>query len=79
MKLLFHYSGNTKYKKAFYFCSLLKSAAAQEGCEWLDSVVGQNSLLLKELDLSKKGTGDSGVMKLSALMEDSHCKFQKVG
>ncbi|KAK3569701.1 hypothetical protein QTP86_003136 [Hemibagrus guttatus] len=57
---------------------LLKSSAAQEACNWLNSVVGKNSLLLKELDLSRKETGDSGVEKLSALMKDSHCKLQKI-
>lgn len=60
------------------FCSLLKSPAAQEACTWLDSVLGKNSLLQKELDLSMMETGDSGVEKLSALLEDSHCKFQKI-
>ncbi|XP_053534232.1 uncharacterized protein LOC108264148 isoform X10 [Ictalurus punctatus] len=58
--------------------SLLKSPAAQEACTWLDSVLGKNSLLQKELDLSMMETGDSGVEKLSALLEDSHCKFQKI-
>ncbi|KAK3505951.1 hypothetical protein QTP70_019265, partial [Hemibagrus guttatus] len=57
---------------------LLKSSAAQKACNWLNSVVGKNSLLLKELDLSRKETGDSGVKKLSVLMKDSHCKFQKI-
>ncbi|KAK3569699.1 hypothetical protein QTP86_003127, partial [Hemibagrus guttatus] len=57
---------------------LLKSSAAQEACNWLNSVVGKNSLLLKELDLSRKETGDSGVEKLSVLMKDPHCKFQKI-
>ncbi|KAB5513556.1 hypothetical protein PHYPO_G00249090 [Pangasianodon hypophthalmus] len=58
--------------------SLLKSPAAQEACTWLNSVLDQNPLLLKELDLSRKKTGDSGVKQLSALLEDSHCKFQKI-
>ncbi|XP_053090940.1 protein NLRC5 isoform X4 [Pangasianodon hypophthalmus] len=58
--------------------SLLKSPAAQEACTWLDKVLGQNSLLLKELDLSMKEPGDSGVKQLSALLEDSHCKFKKI-
>ncbi|KAK3569572.1 hypothetical protein QTP86_001661 [Hemibagrus guttatus] len=57
---------------------LLKSSAAQKACNWLNSVVGKNSLLLKELDLSRKETGDSGVKKLSVLMKDSHCKLQKI-
>ncbi|XP_058243307.1 uncharacterized protein LOC131351769 [Hemibagrus wyckioides] len=57
---------------------LLKISAAQEACTWLNSVVGKNSLLIKELDLSRKRTGDSGVEKLSALMKDSHCKLQKI-
>ncbi|XP_053478318.1 protein NLRC5-like [Ictalurus furcatus] len=58
--------------------SLLKSPAAQEACTWLDSVLRKKSLLQKELDLSMMETGDSGVEKLSALLEDSHCKFQKI-
>ncbi|MCJ8732995.1 hypothetical protein PDJAM_G00217910, partial [Pangasius djambal] len=58
--------------------SLLKSPAAQEACTWLDKVLGQNPLLLKELDLSMKEPGDSGVKQLSALLEDSHCKFKKI-
>ncbi|XP_047678039.1 uncharacterized protein LOC113634383 isoform X10 [Tachysurus fulvidraco] len=55
---------------------LLKSSAAQEACTWLNSIIGTNCLLLKELDLSRNEPGDSGVKQLSALMEDSHCKFQ---
>ncbi|XP_060780242.1 protein NLRC3-like [Neoarius graeffei] len=58
--------------------SLLKRPAAQEACTWLNSVLDENPLLLKELDLSMKEPGDSGVKKLSALLEDSHCKFQKI-
>ncbi|KAK3548745.1 hypothetical protein QTP70_018781 [Hemibagrus guttatus] len=57
---------------------LFKSSAAQEACNWLNSVVGKNSLLLKELDLSRKEPGDSGVEKLSVLMKDPHCKLQKI-
>ncbi|GAA6082314.1 uncharacterized protein LOC113634383 isoform X18, partial [Tachysurus ichikawai] len=55
---------------------LLKSSVAQEACTWLNSTIGTNCLLLKELDLSRNEPGDSGVKQLSALMEDSHCKFQ---
>ncbi|XP_060780489.1 uncharacterized protein LOC132888460 [Neoarius graeffei] len=58
--------------------SLLKRPAAQEAWTWLNSVFDENPLLLKELDLSMKEPGDSGVKKLSALLEDSHCKFQKI-
>ncbi|XP_060780506.1 NACHT, LRR and PYD domains-containing protein 3-like [Neoarius graeffei] len=58
--------------------SLLKRPAAQEACTWLNSVLDENPLLLKELDLSMKEPGDSGVKKLSALLEDSHCKFQTI-
>ncbi|XP_047678055.1 NACHT, LRR and PYD domains-containing protein 12-like isoform X2 [Tachysurus fulvidraco] len=59
-----------------YTLRLLKSSAAQEACTWLNSTIGTNPLLLKELDLSRNEPGDSGVKQLSALMEDSHCKFQ---
>ncbi|KAK3548746.1 hypothetical protein QTP70_018779, partial [Hemibagrus guttatus] len=76
VKKLDDIQNNSNYK--LKTLRLLKSSAAEEACNWLNSVVGKNSLLLKELDLSRKETGDSGVEKLSALMKDSHCKLQKI-
>ncbi|KAG9266015.1 ribonuclease inhibitor-like [Astyanax mexicanus] len=53
---------------------LLKSTAAEEACSFVTEVLKQNPLLLRELDLSGKIQGDSGMKKLSALLEDSHCR-----
>ncbi|XP_062381407.1 protein NLRC5-like [Sardina pilchardus] len=56
---------------------LLKSKDAEEVCAYLTSV-GINPLLQTELDLSGKKLGDSRVKQLSALLEESHCKLQKL-
>ncbi|KAK3569700.1 hypothetical protein QTP86_003125 [Hemibagrus guttatus] len=53
---------------------LLKSPAAQEGCDLLYRVLGVNPLLQRELNVSEKISGDSQVKQLSALLEDSHCR-----
>ncbi|XP_060734434.1 uncharacterized protein LOC132851511 isoform X12 [Tachysurus vachellii] len=76
VKILDEIQNNQNYK--LKTLRLIKSSAAQEACNWLNSVVDKNTLLLKELDLSRKETGDSGMKKLSVLMKDSHCKFQKI-
>ncbi|XP_049331698.1 ribonuclease inhibitor-like [Astyanax mexicanus] len=52
---------------------LLKSSAAEEAWDFLVKVLGENLLLLKELDLSGKIQGDQAVKQLSALLKDSHC------
>ncbi|XP_060780479.1 NACHT, LRR and PYD domains-containing protein 3-like [Neoarius graeffei] len=58
---------------------LRKSGVTEEGCSALTSSFLFNPAHIKELDLSEnKEPGDSGVKKLSALLEDSHCKFQKI-
>lgn len=57
---------------------LLKSAAAEEAFNWLNSVLKSNPLLLRELDLSFHKPGDSGVKKLSDLLLDSHCKIRTI-
>ncbi|XP_058243330.1 protein NLRC5-like isoform X2 [Hemibagrus wyckioides] len=76
VKLLIDVQKNRNFK--LKTLRLLKSSAAEEACDWLNSVLSTNPLLLKELDLSRKEPGDSGVKQLSALLEDSHCKFQKI-
>ncbi|XP_076829408.1 ribonuclease inhibitor-like [Brachyhypopomus gauderio] len=65
---------NCKLKKL----SFLKTPAAEEACDWLRSTVGTHPLLLRELDLSNSKPGDSGVKKLSVLLEDLHCKIWKI-
>ncbi|XP_063046064.1 NACHT, LRR and PYD domains-containing protein 12-like [Engraulis encrasicolus] len=58
-------------------CKLrLLSDEAERACEYLTSVLGGNPLLLRELDLSGKIPGDSGVKQLCALLEDSHCRVK---
>ncbi|KAF5889766.1 NACHT, LRR and PYD domains-containing protein 12-like, partial [Clarias magur] len=54
--------------------SLLKSAEAKRVCSSLTGVLGTNPLLQRELDLSGKISGDSGVKQLSVLLEDPHCR-----
>ncbi|KAM4714963.1 NACHT, LRR and PYD domains-containing protein 3-like [Anableps anableps] len=46
----------------------------EEGCTFLASAL--NSSQLKELDLSYNHPGNSGLMLLSALLEDPHCTLQ---
>lgn len=46
----------------------------EEGCTFLASAL--NSSHLKELDLSYNHPGNSGLMLLSALLEDPHCTLQ---
>ncbi|KAI4903629.1 hypothetical protein NFI96_005185 [Prochilodus magdalenae] len=58
--------------------SLLNSSAAEEACEYLTEVLGVNPLLEKELDLSGKIKGDSDMKKISHLLEDSHCRPNKL-
>ncbi|KAG5264141.1 hypothetical protein AALO_G00272590 [Alosa alosa] len=57
---------------------LLNSDAAEKACAHLTSVLGTNPLFLTELDLSEKKPGDSGVKQISALLEDSLCKLQRL-
>ncbi|XP_077050755.1 uncharacterized protein LOC143700892 [Siphateles boraxobius] len=56
----------------------LKSAAAQEACEYLTKVLGKSPLLLTELDLSEDKLEDLNGEKLSALLMDSHSKVEKI-
>ncbi|KAF7698746.1 hypothetical protein HF521_003488 [Silurus meridionalis] len=57
---------------------LLESAEAEEVCASLTEVLGTNPLLQKELDLSGKISGDSGVKQLSALVKDPHCRLERL-
>ncbi|KAK3570342.1 hypothetical protein QTP86_017287 [Hemibagrus guttatus] len=52
----------------------LKTPEAEEACASLTKVLGTNPLLLRELDLSGKISGDSGVKQLSVLLKDPHCR-----
>uniref|UniRef100_A0A8C2CV57 Uncharacterized protein n=1 Tax=Cyprinus carpio TaxID=7962 RepID=A0A8C2CV57_CYPCA len=50
-------------------------AAAEEACQYVTGIVGKNLLLLRELNLSERGLGDTRVKQISALLQDKHCKL----
>ncbi|KAL7853399.1 hypothetical protein AOLI_G00202430 [Acnodon oligacanthus] len=58
---------------------LLKSAEAEDACSSLTRVLKKNPLLQTELDLTGKIQGDTQVRQMSLLLEDSHCRLQKLG
>ncbi|XP_051749367.1 NACHT, LRR and PYD domains-containing protein 3-like isoform X11 [Ctenopharyngodon idella] len=51
------------------------SPAADEACEYVRGIVGKNPLLLRELNLSERELGDTGVNQIAALLKDKHCKL----
>uniref|UniRef100_A0A4W4ER26 NACHT LRR and PYD domain-containing protein n=1 Tax=Electrophorus electricus TaxID=8005 RepID=A0A4W4ER26_ELEEL len=61
-------------KLQLYNCSI-----TEEGCAALASALRSNpSSHLRELNLNLNKPGDSGVKQLSALLEDPHCKLEKL-
>uniref|UniRef100_A0A3B3S8M5 Uncharacterized protein n=1 Tax=Paramormyrops kingsleyae TaxID=1676925 RepID=A0A3B3S8M5_9TELE len=50
----------------------------EKGCSSLASALRSNPSHLIELDLSNNHAGDSGVKLLSAVLEDSSCKLEKL-
>ncbi|XP_066577558.1 protein NLRC3-like isoform X2 [Amia ocellicauda] len=48
----------------------------EEGCAALASALRSNPSTLRELDLSSNHPGDSGLTKLSAVLEDPNCKLE---
>ncbi|XP_051977470.1 uncharacterized protein LOC127639456 [Xyrauchen texanus] len=76
VKLLWDLLQDKNYK--LNTLKFLKSSAAEEACKYLSEVVGENPLLLKELDLSNNKLGDLDGEKLSALLIDSHSKLVKI-
>ncbi|XP_026111255.1 ribonuclease inhibitor-like [Carassius auratus] len=51
---------------------------ADEACQYVERVVGKNPLLLRELNLSGSKLEDSNVKKLAALLQDKHCKLNRL-
>ncbi|KAL0160912.1 hypothetical protein M9458_044637, partial [Cirrhinus mrigala] len=49
--------------------------AADEACQYVTRIVGENPLLLRELNLSERKLGDSNMKRLTALLQDKHCTF----
>ncbi|KAI4876406.1 hypothetical protein NFI96_004028 [Prochilodus magdalenae] len=56
-----------------YMCSI-----SEEGCADLVSALKSNPSHLRELNLSANKPGESGVKLLSGLLEDPHCKLEKL-
>ncbi|KAL1250697.1 hypothetical protein QQF64_018493, partial [Cirrhinus molitorella] len=57
---------------------LIDCSIEEEGCAALISALRSNPSHLRELDLSRNKPGDSGVNLLCALLEDPHCKLEKL-
>ncbi len=49
--------------------------AADEACQYVTGIVGKNSLLLGELNLSEHELGDTRVNQIAALLQDKHCNI----
>uniref|UniRef100_A0A673G1T1 NACHT LRR and PYD domain-containing protein n=1 Tax=Sinocyclocheilus rhinocerous TaxID=307959 RepID=A0A673G1T1_9TELE len=62
----------------FTLCRLWRCSIGEEGCAALISALRSNPSHLTELNLSFNKPGDSGVKLLSALLEDPHCKLEKL-
>uniref|UniRef100_A0A673G560 NACHT, LRR and PYD domains-containing protein 3-like n=1 Tax=Sinocyclocheilus rhinocerous TaxID=307959 RepID=A0A673G560_9TELE len=57
---------------------LINCSIAEKGCAALISALRSNPSHLTELNLNCNKPGDSGVKLLSALLEDPHCKLEKL-
>uniref|UniRef100_A0A8C7L3G1 Uncharacterized protein n=1 Tax=Oncorhynchus kisutch TaxID=8019 RepID=A0A8C7L3G1_ONCKI len=57
---------------------LSRCLVTEEGCASLVSALRSNPSHLRELDLSYNHPGDSGVRLLSAVLEDPHCRLEKL-
>ncbi|KAF4094483.1 hypothetical protein G5714_024644 [Onychostoma macrolepis] len=49
--------------------------AADDVCQYVTGIVGENPLLLRELNLSECELGDTRVNQITALLQDKHCKL----
>uniref|UniRef100_A0A8C2KBT8 NACHT domain-containing protein n=1 Tax=Cyprinus carpio TaxID=7962 RepID=A0A8C2KBT8_CYPCA len=52
--------------------------AAYQACQYVKRVMGKNLLLLRELNLSGRELGDTRVNQIAALLQDKHCKLNKL-
>ncbi|XP_051750708.1 uncharacterized protein LOC127513157 isoform X2 [Ctenopharyngodon idella] len=61
---------NCKLKKLRFL-----SPVADEACNYVTEIRGENPLLLRVLNLSEHKLGDTRVKQLAALLENNHCKL----
>ncbi|XP_062860716.1 NLR family CARD domain-containing protein 3-like isoform X2 [Trichomycterus rosablanca] len=82
VKPLYDLLQNKKSKlNTLSICRFLKSPEAEEVYTSLYSTLGQNPLILTQMKLERNPggvSGDSRVRLLSAFLQDSHCKLQKL-
>ncbi|KAL0160729.1 hypothetical protein M9458_044454, partial [Cirrhinus mrigala] len=52
--------------------------ATDEACQDVNRVLGENLLLLRELNLGKSKLGLSGLKKLAVVLQDNHCKLSSL-
>ncbi|XP_056303833.1 NACHT, LRR and PYD domains-containing protein 3 [Danio aesculapii] len=64
--------------KASRKADLSNCGITEKGCAGLKSALKSNSSHLRELNLNYNYPADSGVKLLSALLEDPHCKLEKL-
>ena len=57
---------------------LLNSEDAEEAHNYLKTILPEDPLLLKDLDLSKREPTDIQVKQLSALLKDPHFRLEKL-
>ncbi|KAI4898312.1 hypothetical protein NFI96_008490 [Prochilodus magdalenae] len=58
--------------------SLFNCRITEEGCAALVSALKSNPSHLREMNLGRNNPGESGVKLLSGLLEDPHCKLEKL-
>ncbi|XP_056118879.1 NACHT, LRR and PYD domains-containing protein 12-like [Rhinichthys klamathensis goyatoka] len=51
------------------------SPAAEEACQYVNRVVGENPFLQRKLNLSVHKLGDTQVNQIAALLQDKHCRL----
>ncbi len=69
---------NVSLFNLFLLCRLSNCSIGEEGCASLALALRSNPSYLREFDLSSNKPQDSGVKLLSNLLEDPHCKLEKL-
>uniref|UniRef100_A0A8C1QSD1 NACHT domain-containing protein n=1 Tax=Cyprinus carpio TaxID=7962 RepID=A0A8C1QSD1_CYPCA len=49
--------------------------AAEEAFQYVKGIVGENPLLLRELNLNERELGDTDMKRITDLLQDKHCKL----